>query len=69
MTIKLKEPFLGFAKGEHFTYDEEWWEWTRQRSGQKFNLRGTVGEGEIAMLLSYLLDNKMCTMMEIVDGR
>lgn len=51
---KLKQPMLGWAKGEHFRLDTEWGEWTRRKTGETFNTRGSIGEGEIALLLDWL---------------
>ena len=51
---KLLEPMLGWNKGELFELDTEWGEWTRKRTGETFSTRGSIKDGETALLLNYL---------------
>ena len=61
---KLLEPMLGWARGELFLLDTEWGEWTRKRTGETFSTRGSIKEGETALLLNYL--SKQISFMENV---
>lgn len=63
-TYRLKKPLLDFAKGETFTFDPEWNEWTRKSTGECYNYRDTIGNGEVAMLLHLLMDKKLTTILE-----
>lgn len=51
--LKLKYPLLDFKKGEVLTFDPKWCVWTRKATGETYDLRGSIGEGEIVMLLCY----------------
>lgn len=61
-TYKLLVPVLTFKKGEQFTYDTEWGEWTRRATGDVFGTRNSIGEGEVALLFDFLTTQR--TMME-----
>lgn len=61
---KLKQPLLGWSKGEIISYEPEWNEWQRKRTGESFDYRGSVSEGEVAMLLSFLVERKVRTILD-----
>lgn len=54
-TYKLIQALLGWSKGELFTYDPKWQIWRRKKTGEEYHHRSTIGEGEIALLLDYLV--------------
>ena len=61
---KLLVPMFDWAKGELFTYDGEWNEWTRKRTGEELNLRGSIAQGEKAMLLNFAKHKQMTTVLK-----
>lgn len=60
----LRQPLLDWEKGEIFTFDAKWGEWIRESTGETFDYRGSIGEGEKAMLLNYAKDN-LPTVIEL----
>lgn len=65
---KLLKPLLGWAKGELFTYEPKWCEWTHKSTGATYNTRGSIGNGEIAMLLDYCAFN-LSTILAPKSGK
>lgn len=63
ITFKLQQPLLGWSKGEEFILDERWREWTRKKTGETFDLKGSIGEGEKAMLLDLLAARHMTSIL------
>ncbi len=61
---KLKQPLLGWAKGEILVYDPEWNEWTRKLTGESFDYRSTTKTGEVTMLLNLLVQHNITTILE-----
>lgn len=64
-TCKLKQRLLDFDNGEELIYEAQWGEWTRKRTGETYDFRGSIAEGETAMLLSYLKDNDLTSILEL----
>lgn len=63
-TFVLKKPLLGWATGEKLIYDPEWNEWTRKKTGESYDLRGSIGQGEIVLLLNCAAHNKYTSILE-----
>ena len=61
---RLKQPMVGWAKGEQFIYEFEWNEWTRKKTGETFNYRTTIGDGEKATLLNMLRQQELTSILE-----
>lgn len=64
----LKKPLLGWSKGEHVKFDTDWGEWTRQKTGETYDLRGSIGSGEVALFFNALMNNKLTTIFEPVGA-
>lgn len=63
-TYRLKQSLFGWAKGETIIYDTQWGEFTRQKTRERFDTRGNIRDGEIAMLLGYVIAAKLTSVME-----
>jgi hypothetical protein len=69
MIFKLNTPLFGWAKGELLSYDSEWNAWKRKKTGEEFDLRGSIAEGEKVLALNALMINKLSTILEPVNGK
>lgn len=63
----IKQPLFGWAKGEVITYNSEWSEWTRKKTGICYDTRGSIAEGEIVMMLNYLRMNHLTSILVKVN--
>lgn len=63
-TFVIKKPLLGWATGEHLVYDPEWNEWTRKKTGQTFDHRQSIADGEVMMLLNFLRESQLVSILE-----
>src|SRR6266568_7921006 len=62
MKYKLKIHLAESLAGTIIENDNEWNDWIID--GQTLNHRGSIGEGELAMLLDYMRDRKLTTILE-----
>lgn len=62
---KLVEPMFNWSRGEIFSFNLEWGIWTRKSTGEEFTYRGSIREGEINYLLTYL--THLSTFLERIE--
>lgn len=67
-SFKVKKPFLEFITGEVITFDSEWDEWTRKSTGLVYGTRSSIEEGEKVMLLNYLMNAELTTILEVFNN-
>lgn len=66
LSYKLLTPLFGWAKGETLTFEPQWNTWIRKKTGESFDLRGSIGEGEVVIALNFLAD--MHTFLKSNEG-
>lgn len=64
-TFIIKRPILGWEIGEQLVYDPTWCEWRRRKTGETFNTRQSIGDGEVTRLLNYARLNKLTSILEL----